>query len=197
MADMRKFAFEKEGMQGLCEALCDEDIHMRRMAAHFLGTTGDTQVIPNLIDAFQDPDKMVRAGAMDALVAIGSPAVEDLIEALQKDDWVMRYRVAEALGRIADERTIEPLLGCLGDRKDHVRYIGAKGLGISGEMRAVPEIIPLLSDENEFVRRSAATALGELGGEAAFEALEASLSGETSERVQDIITSALEQMKKE
>jgi HEAT repeat protein len=167
----RKHVFENEGMQGLCEALEDDDYHVRQMAALFLGETAEQRIVANLIRALHDPEKNVRARATDGLVRIGPAAVDALIDAIASEEWVVRYRAAEALGRIQDNRGLAPLVDALHDSKDHVRYMAAKGLARYADITTLEVLVPLLSDENEFVRRSTALAIGEIGGEKARRAL--------------------------
>ncbi len=144
-----------------------------------------------LLSRLADPDKAVRAEAMQGLVAIGRPAVPACIALLQNVDWRVRYRAAEALGLIGDAAAYAPLTAALGDEKDHVRYMAAKGLGLLGDPRAVVLLAAAQRDENEFVRRSAAGSLGKIGGEEAVEALRAALTVEAADGVRAAILAAL------
>lgn len=116
-----------------------------------------------LIEGLYGPDKAERAKCMEELVRCGKTAVIPLINILDDDSWVVRYRAAEALGLIGDERALTALTGSLQDEKDHVRYMAAKGLGMFKEKESLFSLIPLLKDENEYVRRISATSLGSIG----------------------------------
>jgi len=186
-----KFTFEKEGMQGLCNALVDDDPRLRQMAALFLGTTKNDKIVGNLIAALHDREKNVRARSMEALVCLGGVAVDSLIVSLGDDDWVVRYRSAEALGRIGDERACEPLLATLQDEKDHVRHMAAKGLGFFSRGDLCSYLIPLLTDENEFVRKSAAISIGRIGGDESCVALKRALDHEDDPGVCEAIKTAI------
>ncbi len=144
-----------------------------------------------LLSRLADPDKAVRAEAMQGLVAIGRPAVPACIALLQNADWRVRYRAAEALGLIGDAAAYAPLTAALGDEKDHVRYMAAKGLGLLGDPGAVSHLAAVQRDSNEFVRRSAAGSLGRIGGEEAIRALRAALADETADGVREAILAAL------
>jgi len=135
----------------------------RRDAAIALGEIHDDSAIVALAHALHDPAKDVRAAAGAALASIGHTAIGALNEALADGDWVVRYRAAEALGAIRDERSVSALIKALGDRRDHVRYIAARGLGNLGERRAIGPLSAALADENEFVRRAVKGALASLG----------------------------------
>jgi HEAT repeat protein len=154
----------RDGYLGLAGSLSDSpDPHIRQYAAHLLGGAGEERAVPNLLQALYDPEKGVRNLAMQALVDLGTPAVDPLLSLLSDHHWVIRYRAAEALGLIGDPRAIRPLVHLLSDEKDHVRYMAAKGLGRIGGPEEIGSLIHALSDSNEFVRRSAATALGAVG----------------------------------
>lgn len=151
----------------------------------------DEQDLHTLLARLSDPDKGVRAEAMHGLVTIGGPAVPACIALLHDDDWKVRYRAAEALGLIGDDRAYAPLTAALGDGKDHVRYMAAKGLGLLGDPRAVAHLRAVQRDENEFVRRSAAASLGKIGGAEAVAALRSALEDEAIGGVREVIVAAL------
>jgi len=134
----------------------------RCRAAGELGGIGDNHARETLVLALRDPEKDVRAAAAAALASIGPPAVGSLTAALADEDWVVRYRAAEALGKIRDARSVTALIRALADGRDHVRYMAAKGLGNLGERRAIGPLTGVLADENPFVRRAAREALGAL-----------------------------------
>lgn len=124
----------------------------------------DSERISLLIRILHDEDKDKRKLAMEALVECGNSAVLPLINLLDDGSWVVRYRAAEALGLIGDERSTGPLTNLLKDEKDHVRYMAAKGLGFIKKPASSISLIPLLKDENEYVRKMAAVSIGKIGG---------------------------------
>ncbi len=180
------------GYLGLAGSLSGSpDPHIRQYAAYLLGGAGKERVVQNLIAALHDPDKGVRTMAVQALVELGTPAVDPLLDLLDDRHWVVRYRAAEALGLIGDQRAVKPLVDMLADEKDHVRYMAAKGLGRIGGPEEVDSLINALFDCNEFVRRSAATALGAIGGEPARAALHRAAEKETDPAVKTAIAGAI------
>lgn len=179
------------GYLGLAGSSSSPDPHIRRYAAYLLDGAGEERTLRNLIASLHDPDKGVRAMAMQALVNLGAPAIGPLLDLLADHHWVVRYRATEALGLIGDQRAVKPLVDLLDDEKDHVRYMAAKGLGRIGGLEEVGPLIGALSDSNEFVRRSAATALGAIGGEEAGAALHRAAEDETDPAVQAAIASAI------
>jgi HEAT repeat protein len=148
-----------------------------------------------LIEGLYGPEKAERAKCIDGLVECGKTAVVPLINLLDDDSWVIRYRAAEALGRIGDERAVTALTGSLHDEKDHVRYMAAKGLGMFGKKESSISLLPLLRDENEYVRRITAVSLGNIGASSSAEAaLEAAVKIEKDSSVLDAIRQALEKI---
>jgi HEAT repeat protein len=141
----------------------DEDPLARKHAIYLLGMYRNTDCIPTLIHGIRDEEKVVRAQAMQALVAIGEPALKDLINLLKDPDWKVRYRAAEALGKIGDEKAAGPLIRILSDNKDHIRYIAAKSLGMLEAQVARDPLRECLSDDNEYVRAMAISALLKIG----------------------------------
>lgn len=183
---------EQKGMQGLFNALnADPDPHIRRYAAFLLGKSGDPRGVPLLILALSDPDKGVREQAALALSALGQAAIEPLKKAMEDPKWETRYRVVEALGKIADQQVVVPLIQALRDERDHVRYMAAKGLRDVRNSQSIDPLIALLRDENEFVRMMAAKGLGALGGVKVHSALSRALAEEKNDRVKAAIAEAM------
>ncbi len=183
---------EKEGLEGLVKALRDStDPQVRQYAAYLLGRAQNPRAIKPLIEALADFDKSVREQATFALSRIGKAAIEPLAEAMKEPKWEIRYRAAEALGKIADEKAVKPLIQGLKDNRDHVRYMAAKGLKELGDSDAIEPMVILLRDENRYVRMMAVRALGALGGKKVTEALNAALTAEQDGKVRETIIEAL------
>ena len=117
--------------------------------------------VKGLIKALRHED--VRKEAAEALVNIGEPAVEPLIQALKDEYSDVREEAARALGRIGDKRAVEPLIQALKDNID-VQRRAAWALRKIGEP-AVEPLIQALKDEYSDVRWRAAWALDEMGWE--------------------------------
>lgn len=63
-----------------------------------------------LIQALRSPQHEQRNAATARLIELGTEAVPALIDALSIDSPLVRFRAAEALGKIGDSRAVEPLL---------------------------------------------------------------------------------------
>ncbi|MHC4526296.1 MAG: HEAT repeat domain-containing protein [Planctomycetota bacterium] len=111
-----------------------------------------------------------------ALVKIGAPAVQPLINILSDDDRSVRIPAVWALGRIKDARAVEPLVAALKDKDKYVRTGVVFALGWIEDMRAVELLIGVLNEDQDWhVRRDAATALGRIGDKRALPYLTAAL----------------------
>ena len=143
-------------VEGLIKALAHKDWRVRWDVAEALGEVGDGRAVEPLIQAlgdaysveskFQD-DKRVHVVAngpawlglgqgivvigevaLPALVEIGEPAVEPLIQALKDKMEFVRLGAARALGEIGDARAVEPLAKSLKDKKKDVREAAQEAL---------------------------------------------------------------------
>lgn len=165
---------------------------VRRYSAYLLGKAKNPRAVRPLAEALADFDKSVREQVMLALVDTGKAATESLEEAMNNPTWQARYRAAEALGKIADEQAIKPLIQGLKDNRDHVRYMAAKGLKSIGDSEAVDPLITLLKDENRFVRLMAVRTLSAIGGDKVDAALKEARTAETDEDIKKAIDDALQ-----
>lgn len=86
-----------------------------------------------------------------------------LISALQDQDWIVRARAAELLGKIKDTSAVEPLIAVLRDKDSDVRARAAEALGEIKDKTAVEPLFSVLRDEQrELVREAIVTALGKM-----------------------------------
>ena len=139
-------------------------------AANTLGFRREeaAEAVPALIDALEDSYEPVRRNAIYALGAIGKPAVEPLIEALdaEKEAFEMEpiLHICDAAHGLAaiGAAAVPALVAVLKDERENVRASAAYALGEMGPVaaEAVDALITLLTDESEEVRRHAISALG-------------------------------------
>ena len=82
----------------------------RREAAHELGKAKDPRAVPPLISALKDEEPMVRLDVSGALIEIGKPVVDPLIQAVKLDnDSVFLWNAIRVLEEIGDPKAIDPL----------------------------------------------------------------------------------------
>lgn len=146
----------------LCQVLRQGGRDARIHAAHALGELGAVEAIPVLCQALSYIE-VNAAPAREALVKIGTPAVEPLCLALQHEWRKVRSEAARTLGDIADNRAVVPLCRALDDRDATVRARAAYSLGQIKDERAVAVLCRGVEDKDVSVRRSCTAALGAVG----------------------------------
>jgi HEAT repeat protein len=156
----------KDEVEIQIDLLKDKDWFRRKDAAITLGEMGDERAIAPLLTAFRDSEWNVREAAQDALAQIGPPAVEPLIKALR--EYQIRTFVIQVLGKIKDERVLDPLMIQL--RNEEFKDVATKALVEIG-VPAVERLMAVLNDKDKNVRKHAVMALGEIGVSEAIEPL--------------------------
>jgi HEAT repeat protein len=177
--------------QALLEALRAEDASMVNMAAA-LYTLGSPEVVGILIGKLRDPSpnnrlyaiyalgkisdpEMVRPLvdvldseeigwlAAKALVNIGPPALQPLLEALFSENRTVRLYATYALGEIRDPKGARGVLKMLQDPDPLVVDTAAVALVAIGERSVIPAVAQLLKSPLPRVRQRALDVLGGLG----------------------------------
>ncbi|MFX0014206.1 MAG: HEAT repeat domain-containing protein [Promethearchaeota archaeon] len=144
-----------------------------------------------MIRALESQQLLIRASAVNQLVILGKNypkmAIPKILAALDPsiDYWTVRFGAVEALGEIADNTTIDPLISYLeSDADPDFRAMVAKQLGEMGEVAkgASQGLIKALNDpENSDIRENAAHALGQIKVPLAVEPLIIALGKEIEE----------------
>jgi HEAT repeat protein/Cdc6-like AAA superfamily ATPase len=158
----------------LIAALWDKEGKVRRRVAWALGQIQDERAAQHLCRALGDEKKEVRQEALEALKAIGEPAVMFLTRTLSDPREHMRELATMALSRIGAP-AIRPLISTLGS-KDQAGEEAARVLVNIGSP-AVESLAATLGDARlyAYTRRKAAETLGLIGGERATKSLIAAL----------------------
>jgi HEAT repeat protein len=155
-------------------------------AAEALGKIGDPKAVPALIKLFRDSSKIVRETAGTALVYIGYPSVDPLIESLSDKDFVVRCHAARALGGmttdyqigrtwVRDPKVVDALIAALKDPDRAVREDATIALGMIGDPRAIDALVEAMKDGA--VKRHAIASLGMIGDSRALPAVLDALKG--------------------
>ncbi len=147
------------------EVMADPDL--RDIASRSLKRISDLrEQIAAILDRLRDNEDTVvleeaRIGVSMDLIALGRPAVPDLLEAMDDDLWVVREAAAQALGIIGDQRAVEPLLHkAKHDRDMGVRESCIKALGEFGDSRSVEVLVAAVEDRT--TRLAATEALSKI-----------------------------------
>lgn len=118
---------EADAIPSLLQALEDEDASVRQCAALGLRQRADARAITGLVQALDDPDPLNRRLAGQALEAIGSEAVPELLEVMAGGSHPARLEAARALAGIKDTRAIPALFEAL-DGSALLEYWANEGL---------------------------------------------------------------------
>ncbi|NQS78361.1 MAG: HEAT repeat domain-containing protein [Methanoculleus bourgensis] len=140
----------KRDIDGLIEALQSSDPEIRRSAALGLGRLGEWRATEPLIVALADPILAVREAAANALVMVGTPAVEPLIDLLERPEASAGYERPREVSRegltqidlLAGPEGIPPEKRPLRHRggiTQHDVLAGPEGIRRAGGRRALEE----------------------------------------------------------
>jgi HEAT repeat protein len=145
--------------------LRDRDKNVRVEAAVRLGTLGNQDAVPALVEALRtDPDFFVAETVTWALVRCGAVAVEPVIALLDDGSALARARAAHALSKLGDARAVPALIDRL-DRPDEwaVREKCVLALGRLGGDEAIGALVALLGAAHPELATMVSQALESLG----------------------------------
>jgi len=147
----------------------DPDPVVRRLAAA-------ANVEPVLIDMLRsDPDPSVRRQCAETLGRSDLDVCVELEAALLDSDTTVREAAVNALGEIADPRSVDALIAAAAaeDNDKMIREAAVASLGAIGDERAVTTLLDLIETGPPQVRRRCVPALSVFEGEAVEAALRA------------------------
>jgi HEAT repeat protein len=143
-------------LDDLVSAIGSDSRESRIGAIHYLERQPDPHAIEPLIGLLSDPDEYIGESTTEALVALGPPAVERLIEVLTDQHTEQRVQgwLIRALGSIHDARAFEPLMAIVQDRgeRNGLRDVAIFYLGRIHDSRVIPALIDRALDPNEYIR---------------------------------------------
>lgn len=154
----------------------------------------EAAILPYLITSLEDDAPEMRWAAAYALGKLGDQRAVEPLRKALYDDQDKVRR--EAVKSLAQLKAVEPLIGVLRDEESTVRTGYCDALGHLGDARAVQPLIECLKDSSELVRQAAAEALGEIGDPRAIEPLKARLATEQDNWTKNRIKSALRRLEK-
>lgn len=154
-----------------------EDPEMRQYLALVLGRTHDSEAVPLLVAALDDPDDKIRIYALWALGTLGDPSARGSLEkSLSDPDPGLRKTAAFALGELGDRAAVPRLAEAVDDAVADVRWNAAlslarlrsdAGLPVLETMvdrRLLSQVPDITSEQQEEAMVSAIRALAALGG---------------------------------
>ena len=101
-------------------------------AADAFGST-----VTRLLHAATAGDASDHDASVDALAALGAPAVPHLAEALKDPDEKIRGTAVETLTKMHGKEVVDALVQALKDQNEDIRAEAARGLGALPDRRAV------------------------------------------------------------
>lgn len=142
----------------LVETLDHEDPGVRKFVVDIMGGIGNSSVVPELAAVLGDMDTNVAAAAAESLGLIGNEqALPHLLKALERDEFLLRYAILEALvkiGRPVPLEVITPLAA-----NPLLKKALFECIGIVGTPDAVNLLSEGLHDRARNVREAALLAL--------------------------------------
>jgi len=180
------FASDPRALLALLRAVADKDEGVRRLAAASLGRLGAGEGLGPLIDLMGDPAPSVRAGAGDALALFADRAIPALVEGVRaaQAPGPRLAGLVQILGRVGDDRAIDPLAAVLKGGPAGVRAAAAQALGDLGLSPGIPALRAALADPAPEVRAAAARSIVSIAGAAARPVIEDYIARETDPRLQ-------------
>ncbi len=185
------FVTDPRSLPALLGAAADRDEQVRRLAAVSLGRLGEEAAIQTLIERLGDPAPGVRAAAAGALGLFGARAVPGLTVEVARllsgppsaDPGMLE--TARILGRIGDDRALDPLAALLREGATGARLAAAEALGELGLTTGIPALRAALADPAPEVRLASARSIVAIAGPAARQVIEAYIAAETDPGLQD------------
>gem|GEM_PF-2012242 len=187
---------DHEGVAALCFALADEDPQVRAAACRSLGQLAATHSVHPLLAATSDPVPLVRAAAVQALVAIGNPISLARMREIILDDSstnVVVHAIA-GLGQSNQNQDLTLLMSLCASQDHEVVKAAARALRLYSAHRATAALLGLLSHERWDVRWAAAEVLSERGDVTALQPLERARKLEQDALVRQILGQAIERL---
>ena len=112
----------KEHIPLLLHYLEHKEPHYRLKAVAGLGCVNDIASYPRLVNSMSDPNKHVRAAALQTVLKLGKPKVLKLIQKMtvSKQKW-MRKAAARSCGKLKSSKVLKILTTSLNDKDEDVR----------------------------------------------------------------------------
>ena len=167
---------DDEGFDQKIAALTGDHPERRREAATRLmnveiSTERAAELRPAIMPLLADPEQMVRMLATKILAAGATPDdVPLLLKIATQEDFGQNFEAIQALGRLKDERAIQPLADMIASGS-HNAHLAAQTLGEFGPM-VEDTALQLLKEKHADTRRHACDILARVGTEKSIKPLQ-------------------------
>lgn len=187
---------EHEGASALAFALADEEPQVRAAACRSLGQLHAPSSVHSLLTATEDRSAIVRATAVQALVAMNDPAALPRLRAIIAEDPVPSVVVQAIAGLGAGDldQDLTMLMSLCTSEDWEVVKAAARALRSFSEHRATAALLGLLSHPRWDVRWAAAEVLALRDDETALQPLRQALPAERDRVVRKVIRDAIEHL---
>lgn len=153
---------QEKAREPLAGLLNDSYSLVRLWAATSLSKMGDRRGREYLFKALGSKDNINRIKAIGALIEAGTSVEEELLQALDDPNGLVRAGAIYALGEGKMERAVPALVKALDDSSAAVRWNAAVALGKIGRRDVAESLRPLLADRDSTVVYYADWALARL-----------------------------------
>jgi HEAT repeat protein/tRNA A-37 threonylcarbamoyl transferase component Bud32 len=142
-----------------------KDIAVRINIMDILARFGTPEVQRALLAQLKDPSKLLRQGALGALLKNpGLADVEPVAPLLADPDIEVSNRAVELLIRAKHPQTVRYLVPVLKDESEYARRAAVEVLNEVGDATSIKYLLEAIKDSDWWVRSRAADALGNIGG---------------------------------
>jgi HEAT repeat protein/lipoprotein NlpI len=121
-------------------------------------------VSPNGEQPDTDLNTLFLSGDWDRMIQMGEPAVDFLIEIIEKGDPNLHIDAVIGLGYLGNQKAVDALIKQLQNNNADIRFYAAEALGKTNNKTAVPALIQSLSDPHWKVKDQAADSLRRITG---------------------------------
>jgi HEAT repeat protein len=175
-----------EVVEILIGKLRDRNPNNRLYAIYALGKISDPEMVRPLIEVLGNEE--IGWLAAKALVNVGQPALQPLLESLFSENRTVRLYATYALGQIRDPKAARGVLRLLQDPDPLVLDTAAEALIAIGERSIIPAVSQLLRSPLPRVRRRALDVLGGLGDASLADTVSSMIGDPDREVVKSAIT---------
>jgi len=163
--------FGAKAVHVLSEALASRDWRVRWIAAETLGELGSPEAAAPLVRALHESEGVFSRVYAEALLGLGAPGIDFLMEIASQGPAALRSTVLWALGKSGDRRVFDRIAARLADPDSEVRQAAVWALADLHDKRAIEPFCAVLLHEagDPFlpsVKESAARALAAFGEDA-------------------------------
>lgn len=145
----------------LVERLREPNSQLRRGIAESLRKLGSPAIIDKIIPMLNEDDKDLKGVVMGLVGDLGgAQAAVYLLPLLRSTDWWVRKKAVEAICKIKDPKSVDPLIELLAAEKDpKIKMMVIQTLGQIGNASAARAILPSIADNDLIVRQMVVEAL--------------------------------------